>query len=68
MLDGILLPAAATITAASAMATAGFTAAILRAVKRHDRVLFGEDAVESWNGLVAEVRENKQTLKEEDLR
>lgn len=68
MLDGLIYPVAATITATSALATAGFTAAIYRGVKRHDRVLFGEDEVKSWNGLVTEVRENKQALSDEDLR
>lgn len=68
MLDGILIPAAATVTATSALATAGFTRAIWKGVQRHDRVLFGEEEVENWNGLVSEVRENREALAEEDLR
>ena len=68
MIDGILYPAAATVTAASALGTMGFTAAIWRGFQRHDRVLFGEEGVKSWSGLVSEVKQNKEALAEEDLR
>ena len=68
MLDGVVIPAAATVTATSALATAGFTRAIYHGVKRHDRVLFGEEEIEEWNGIVAEVKRNREALTEEDLR
>lgn len=46
---------------------ARFTAAIYRAVKRHDRVLFVEDEVEGWSGIVSEVKRNREVLMEEDI-
>jgi hypothetical protein len=67
MVGGIIVPAAATVTASSALATAGFTAAIYRTVKRHERALYGEDGISAWDGLVPKVNEHEQALEEEDL-
>lgn len=67
MASGILVPAAATITATSAVATAGFAWGTFRAVKRHDRALYGSDRVEQWDGLIPTVDKHEQALEDEDI-
>lgn len=67
MTSGIIIPAAATITATSAIATAGFAWGIFRAVKRHERALYGSERVDQWDGLVPTVKEHEEALEEEEL-
>ncbi|MUW13927.1 hypothetical protein GJ633_04065 [Halorubrum sp. CBA1125] len=67
MTSGIVIPAAATVTASSALATAGFTWGIYRRVKRHERALYGAENINSWDGLVPKVNRHEEALEEEDL-
>jgi len=67
MIPDILIPVAATVTAASAMATAGFAWGTLRAVKRHERALYGADGIEEWDGLIPTVSNHEDALEEEGL-
>lgn len=66
MTSGVLVPAAATVTATSAIATAVSAIGILRAVKRHQRALYGEEGIEGWNGLIPKVNRHEEVLEEED--
>ncbi|WP_058365227.1 hypothetical protein [Haloparvum sedimenti] len=63
----LVVAAAATITATAAVTAAGFTAAIYRAVKRHERALFGEESIEDWPGIVQKVTQHRKVLKREGL-
>ncbi|UXF51046.1 MAG: hypothetical protein HQRvContig05_27 [Haloquadratum phage sp.] len=66
MTGGIIVPAAATVTATAALTTAGCAVGIWRAVKRHERALYGEDGIEAWDGLVPKVNRHEEVLEEED--
>ena len=66
MIADVLYPVAATVTAASALTTAGFAWGTWRAVRRHERALYGADGIEEWDGLVPTVSEHREALKEED--
>lgn len=68
MTSGILVPAAATITATSAIATAASAFGMYRAVKRHERALYGAQGIEEWDGLVPTVSEHEDVLEEEGLK
>ncbi|EMA57166.1 hypothetical protein [Halorubrum lipolyticum] len=67
MIDGILYPAAATITATSGLATVAFVASMWERQKRQHRALFGEEGVEAHEGLLQRVAEHRQALREGDL-
>ena len=67
MASGILVPAAATVTATSAIATAASAFGMYRAVKRHERALYGAEEIEAWDGLVPKVSEHEEALEEEGL-
>jgi hypothetical protein len=64
---GILVPAAATVTATSAIATAASAFGMYRAVKRHERALYGADNIDEWNGLVPKVSKHEEALEEGGL-
>jgi len=66
-LADILIPAAATVTAGSAVATAGFAWGTWRAVRRHERALYGADGIDEWDGLIPTVSNHEDALQEEDL-
>jgi len=66
VINGVVYPVAATITAASALATAGYTRKILKRVERHDRALYGAEQIEDWNGVVPKVNRIVEVLEEED--
>lgn len=67
-MSDLVLQAAAIVTATGAVGTFGGCVACYRLLKKHDRVLFGEDGVEHWGGIIAEVRTNKRALEDEGLR
>ena len=56
---------AASITATAAVATAGFTAAIWRSLKRLKRDIYGAEQNEAWNGLMEMVVQHREALEEE---
>ena len=67
MTGGIIVPAAATVTATAALTTAGCAVGIWRAVKRHERALYGADDIGAWDGLIPKVNRHEEALEEEDL-
>lgn len=58
----LIIEASAIITALSAIGVFGFTYRIFALVREHDRVLFGEDSVKGWNGLLGMVHEHRKEL------
>jgi hypothetical protein len=59
---------ATVVTAISSTGAFGAAVAIYLTVRRHDRVLFGEQGVDEIDGVVPEVYRNKRVLEEEGLR
>jgi len=66
-LTQLILEVAAIVTASAATYTAHQARKVAETVEKHDRVLFGEDAVEGWNGIVSLVREHEETLEEDGV-
>lgn len=64
----IVVQASAIVTATAATGTLVLAGRIYWDVHRMKRVLFGNDDVKHWDGLIAEVRENRRALREEGLR
>lgn len=62
-----IVAVAATITATAAIGTFATAVATYRAVRQHERVLFGEEDVEAWDGLTTVVKRHDRVLREEDL-
>lgn len=58
---------AAIVSAAMATTAAGAAVSTWLLVRRHDRTLYGEEAIESDKGLVHQVNENTERLQEADL-
>jgi len=56
---------AALISAAAATGAFGAALATVIMVRRHERVLFGEEALDHDDGLVGEVQEHRDVLEEE---
>lgn len=56
--------AAAIITALSAVGVFGLVHQIYKTILEHDRVLFGEDSVSGWDGIVPMVQRHEQEIDE----
>lgn len=55
---------AAVVTALSALGIFGLAIKIFRLAKEHDRVLFGEDSVQGWDGIVPMVQRNRECIEQ----
>lgn len=60
LVTNYLLPVAVLVSAGSATATATFAYKLWTLQKIHDRALFGEEAVDGHDGVVAAVNENTE--------
>lgn len=64
---GYIVAVMSTVTATAAAATATFAYRTWQSVERHERVLYGAESVERWEGIVPTVAEHDRVLEEEDL-
>jgi hypothetical protein len=55
---------AAVLTALSALGIFGLGWRVYKTLQVHDRVLFGEDEVQGWDGIVPVVRGNRDDLEQ----
>lgn len=62
-----IVQVAALVSAAAATGAFGLGVAAVIMLRRHDRVLFGEDVVGHDDGLVGQVRDHRTALEEEEL-
>jgi len=63
----VVVAAAATVVATAAIGVYHRTTQILLQVKEHNRILFGEDAVDDWDGIVPMVQEHRDALDDHGL-
>lgn len=66
MVDAYVLiqTGAAVVTALAAAGAFAYVRSGLRSLREHDRVLFGEDSVDGWNGIVPVVQRNRECIEE----
>lgn len=65
MADYALIQAIGTVvTALASIGIFGLAIQLYRYVKEHNRILFGEDRVEGWDGIVPMVQEHREVLEE----
>lgn len=58
----IIQTAAAVVTALAALGVFGLAWRMFNLVREHDRVLFGEDSVRGWDGIVPMVQRNRESI------
>ncbi|WP_058365932.1 hypothetical protein [Haloparvum sedimenti] len=59
-----VIAVAAAVTATAAVGTATAAYATYRVVRRHERALFGEEAIDAWDGLIEMVGEHRAVLRQ----
>lgn len=64
LLTEYILPLAVTISAAATTTTAVIAVKLLRAVRTHERALFGEEPIEGDDGIICAVNQNTERSEE----